>query len=720
MAKKKKKLKRYSTETVMKKVLLYFISNPDKEFTYGDLIKHFKKKKVMKEQVVESLEKLSQQGKLRKSNSKLFKLKKGKSSKKPIVGYVDMNKSGNAYVITDQHAKDVFIKYGNLNQAFNGDKVKVEIFAERKSGKLEGKVVEILERNQTEFVGQIHISKQFAFVQPDRSITPVDFFIAPENTMDAKHLDKVVIQLLNWRPKDKSPTGKVVKVLGKPGLNDVEMQAILVENGFPLSFPKEVMQETNKISDKITEAEIAERRDMREVPTFTIDPHDAKDFDDAISMQQLENGNWEIGVHIADVSHYVKPGTALDKEAYKRATSVYLVDRVLPMLPEKISNVICSLRPNEEKCTYSAVFEMDENAKVINEWFGRTVTYSDKRFTYEEAQEIIEGAESEWSEQLALLNDLAYKLRAQKFDNGAISFETAEVKFRFDEEGKPIEVYTKERKDAHLLIEDFMLLANRSVAGFIQKQKAKTGKDIPYVYRVHDLPDIEKLVTFQHYASTFGHEIQLDNMDEFSKSLNSMMKKIAGKPEQSLLSFLAVRSMSKAKYTTTNIGHYGLGFENYTHFTSPIRRYPDVLAHRLLESVLKKQPIAKRNALQMQLEHSSLMERKAIKAERTATKFKQVEFLQDKIGQEFEGMISGVKHYGIFVELLESKCEGLVGIEDLPYDQYVYKEAKQAIVGLLSDRTFKLGDVVRVKVEKTNLENRTIDMVMAESHDEEE
>jgi len=712
MAKKKKKFKQYSTDVVVKKVLLYFIGNQNKQFSYSEVINHFKKKKIIKEQVVDALHILAKQDKLEKIKGKKFKLKSQRKIKsKPIEGFVDMSKSGNGYVVSDAVAKDVYIKAANLNRAMDGDKVTVELFLPRKrTGKQEGKIIEILERAQTDFVGVIHLKKDFAFVVPDKPEMKADFFIPPDKVNGAKEKDKVVVRMLDWNEHQKSPTAEVVEVLGKPGLNDVEMQSILVENGFRLSFPKEVQQELKKLSTEITAEEIAKRRDFRKVLTITIDPEDAKDFDDAISIQALDNGHYEIGVHIADVSHYIQPNTALDKEAFKRSTSVYLVDRVLPMLPERISNVLCSLRPNEEKLSYSAVFEIDKSGKVYNEWFGRTVIYSDRRFTYEEAQEVIETGEGDYPEEIQLLNEIALKLRKKRYQKGAISFETEEVKFKFDEEGKPISVYTKQRKDAHMMIEDFMLLANRSVAEYIDEQNQKTNSIIPYVYRVHDIPDIERLITFNYYADTFGFKVDLDSAESIAKSLNQIMDKVKGTPAQNILSYMAVRCMSKAKYTTENIGHYGLAFKHYTHFTSPIRRYPDVLAHRLLEFYLTKQKRGDNAKIEAQLQHCSLMERKAIKAERTATKYKQVEFLSDKIGEEFEGMISGVKQYGIFVELLGNKCEGLIPIETLPYDQYVYKEAKQTIDGLINNRVFKIGDQLKVKVVKTNMENRTIDM----------
>jgi len=712
MAKRKKKVKAYATDVVMQKVLRYFISNHQKWMPYQVLIDHFTKKKMLKEQIVDAIDRLENQGKLQKNKAKQFKFNKETSKKdKPLTGVVDMSKSGNAYVIINSETKDIYVKSANLNRALDGDTVEVELFLKRKrSSKQEGKIVKIIKRSQTEFVGVIKIDKQYAFVIPDNPSMPVDFFIPPNFINKAKNKDKVIVKMMEWEARKKSPTGKVIKILGKPGLNDVEMQSILVANGFGLVFPKAVMNETKQLKETVDEKDLKGRRDFREITTFTIDPEDAKDFDDAISFETLENGNFEIGVHIADVSHYVKPGSALDDEAIKRATSVYLVDRVLPMLPEKISNVVCSLRPDETKLCYAAVFEINAKGEVLKQWFGRTVIHSDRRFTYEEAQTVIETGEGDFAHEIVTLNTLAELLRKQRFKNGAISFETEEVKFKFDKDGKPISVYTKDRKAAHMLVEDFMLLANRSVAEFIHQKEAKTKSKIPFVYRVHDAPDMERLITFNFYAESMGQQLDLSSPKSIAHSLNRLMESVKGQPMQHLLSYMAVRSMSKAIYTTENIGHYGLAFEHYTHFTSPIRRYPDVLVHRNLTKVLNGNYNIRKGDLEKTLVHCSSQERKAVKAERAATKYKQVEFMLDKVGKTFEGMVSGVKHYGLFVELTENKCEGLVPIETLPYDQYVYKEAKQCIVGLLNDSLYKIGDLLLVKITRADMEKQTIDM----------
>jgi len=723
MAKKrgKAKIKSKQSNEVQKKVLQYFIKKPKHESLASDIIKYFKSRNIQKNLILLALDKLQLSGSIKKLSNNKFIFNASKSNaKSEIIGFIDLTKSGNAYVISPNVKQDVFIKQSNINKAFDGDKVRVELYLERKSSsKIEGKVVEIIERNNTEFVGTLSTLNDYAFVIPDRSKVNVDFFIPKEKLSDAKSGDKVVVKLLEWRGKQKSPIAKIIEVLGKPGLDDVEMKSILIDNGFPLVFSEEVISETNQISETISEEEIKSRRDIRDVFTITIDPKDAKDFDDALSLKKLDNGNYEVGIHIADVSYYVKPNTALDKEAQKRATSVYLADRVLPMLPEKISNQICSLRPKEEKCSFSAFFELDANANVKNEWFGRTVIFSDHRFTYEGAQEVIEKREGMFAEELTVLNDLAHKLRKKRFDNGSISFETDEVRFKFDEDGNPVSIYVKERKDAHLLVEDYMLLANKKVAEFVHTQEKKLNKNIAFQYRVHDLPDIEKLMTLQLYAKEFGYKIDLSNVDDVAKNLNKLMLEVKGTPLQNLLSFLAVRTMAKAKYTTDNIGHFGLAFQFYSHFTSPIRRYPDVLAHRYLQQILNGKSDFKKNEIELQLEHSSKMERAAIKSERTATKYMQVKFLTDKVGETFEGMISGVKHYGIFVELTANKCEGLIPIETLPFDKYVYDENKQQIKGLISETVFKLGNIITIKITKTDIEKRTIDFELVQGQSSE-
>ncbi len=624
-----------------------------------------------------------------------------------VTGTIDMTSTGNAYLVSPDMESDVFISRGNLNRAFDGDLVTAELTKIR-GKKPEGKVREILERRQREIVGTVHMGKGFAFVVPDHRKIPIDIFIPPEKLGNVRDGEKVIARIIDWNKNMKNPQGEILEVLGHLGENDAEMKSILAESGFPLHFPDAVMQEADAIGMEIPEEEIAKRRDFRDVTTFTIDPNDAKDFDDALSFRKLENGRYEVGIHIADVSHYVKEGTALEKEAYRRSTSVYLVDRVLPMLPEKLSNMVCSLRPNEEKLCFAAVFELDEKAQVHKRWFGRTVIKSDRRFTYDEAQEIIEGKDGDFKEEILKLNELSLHLRKEKFKNGAIAFETVEFKFILDIDGVPIEVLPKERKEAHMLIEDFMLLANKEVATYVGKPHPNK-KTRPFVYRVHDRPDPEKLADFARTAKTFGYDFKYDTPRVAAESLNKLMKEIKGKPEQDILEKLAIRSMAKAIYTTNNIGHYGLGFKYYTHFTSPIRRYPDVMVHRLLDDELHNRKFKNQAELEQKCRHSSAMEVKAVEAERESVKYKQVQYMMDKVGQEFDGIISGVVNFGLFVELIDSRAEGLVDIDSLKHDFFVYNESNHALIGSETGIMYRLGDKVRVRLVKADLERRRLD-----------
>ncbi len=535
-----------------------------------------------------------------------------------------------------------------------------------------------------------------------------DIFVPLSDLNGAKNGQKVQVSITDWPEGAKNPIGKIINVLGTQGENDTEMNAILAQYGFPLSFPDAVEKEANAIPETVSEAEIKGRRDFRQTTTFTIDPADAKDFDDAISFKKLENGNYEIGVHIADVSHYVLPKSNLDKEAYERATSVYLVDRVIPMLPERLSNGVCSLRPNEDKLCFAAVFELDDQANVITQWFGRTAIHSDKRFSYEEAQEVIENKAGDFAEELLKLNDLAYKLRDKKFKNGAISFESAEVKFKLDERGKPIGVYVKERKDAHKLIEDFMLLANKKVAEFIAK-KGKGKQKYTFVYRSHDSPNLENLNNFATFASRFGYKINMKTDKEIAKSLNYLMEDVEGKKEQNILTQLAIRSMAKAIYTTKKTSHYGLAFDHYTHFTSPIRRYPDVMVHRLLALYLDGGKSANEEEYEAASSHSSAMEKRAADAERASIKYKQAEYLEENIGSIFTGIISGVTEWGMYVEIIENKCEGMIRLRDITDDFYVLDEKNYCIIGQRKKKKYQLGDEVQVRVKKVDLSKRQID-----------
>lgn len=627
-----------------------------------------------------------------------------------ITGKVDMTADGSAYIVPEDETEsgDIYVAPRKLRKALNGDIVKVHAYQRRKGRKREGEVVEILQRAKTEFTGTIDISKSYAFFMADDRKMLHDIFIPLDNLNGAKNGEKVLVSIIEWPEQAKNPIGIVKNVLGVKGENNTEMNAILADYGFPLQFPADVEEEANAIPETISPEEIQGRADFRPKTTFTIDPIDAKDFDDAISFVELENGNYEIGVHIADVSHYVRPDTALDKEAVERATSVYLVDRVIPMLPERLSNGVCSLRPNEDKLCFSAVFELTEQAQVVNEWFGRTIIHSDKRFTYEEAQEVIEAKEGPFAKEILKLNELAYILREKKFKNGAISFESEEVKFKLDEKGKPIGVYTKVRKDAHKLIEDFMLLANRKVAEFIGKQgKGKNKKT--FVYRFHDSPNPETLGTFAQFAARFGHKLNTKTDKEAAKSLNGLMQRIEGQREQNILTSLAIRSMAKAIYTTKSTSHYGLAFDYYTHFTSPIRRYPDVMVHRLLQFYLDGGSKINAEHYEKLCEHSSQKEKKAAEAERASIKYKQAEYLEDQIGHEYTGIVSGVTEWGMYVEIQENKCEGMVRLRDIDDDFYTLDEKNYAIIGQRKKKVYQLGDEVQIKVKKVDLEKRQID-----------
>lgn len=627
-----------------------------------------------------------------------------------VVGTVDMTNEGSAFIIPDdEFEKDIFVAPRKLRHALNGDRVKVYVYAKKASGrKKEGEVVEILERAKLDFIGVAKISDKFAFIIPDDRKMQHDIFVPLTEIRDAKNNQKVKVTITDWPEGAKNPIGKVTDVLGYEGNNDTEMNAILAQYGFPLSFPSKVEEEANAISDSISQQEIDKRRDFRQVTTFTIDPIDAKDFDDAISFQQLENGNYEIGVHIADVSNYVQPGSALDKEAYERATSVYLVDRVIPMLPERLSNGLCSLRPNEDKLCFSAVFELDEQANIHNQWFGRTVIHSNRRFTYEEAQEVIESKTGDFATEILKLNELAYILRDRKFKKGAISFESTEVKFKLDESGKPIGVYVKERKDAHKLIEDYMLLANKKVAEYVAKM-GKGKKKLTFVYRVHDSPNMDNLNNFAQFASRFGYKINTKNDKDIAKSLNHMMEDVEGKREQNILTQLAIRSMAKAIYTTKKTSHYGLAFDFYTHFTSPIRRYPDVMVHRLLAQYLENGKSADEKFYEDASAHSSAMEKRAADAERASVKYKQAEYLENNVGEIFKGTISGVTEWGMYVEIAENKCEGMVRLRDIADDFYVLDEKNYCIVGQRKHKKYQLGDEVEIRVKKVDLSKRQID-----------
>lgn len=628
-------------------------------------------------------------------------------------GTVDFVNPRYAFVICDQLEEDIWIDHDDMNFALDGDRVKVKLLDAPAGKRQEGEIVDIIERKRDEFVGKIEISSSYAFVITDNRKMHLDIFIPNSGTRGAKNGDKVIVKIKQWHDEQNSPVGVVKEILGKAGENETEMHAILAEFDLPLRFPDQVLIESQKIRSRVTKAEINKRRDFRAIPTFTIDPADAKDFDDALSVKKLGNGRWEIGVHIADVTHYVRPNTALDNEAYKRATSVYLVDRVVPMLPEKLSNNLCSLRPNEDRLTFSAVFEMDEEANVITQWFGRTIIHSDRRFAYEEAQEIMDSGKGEMAEALKLLNKLAKKMTQDRFKSGAVNFETTEVRFKLDENGKPKGIYIKERKDAHRLIEEFMLLANKKVAEFIFKMKEGVKeKEKTMIYRVHEKPDMEKLQNFSTFAKKFGYDISL-NGKGIANSINRLVSKSSGNPQQDFLQYLAIRTMAKAKYTTDAIGHFGLAFEHYTHFTSPIRRYPDVMVHRLLQRYLDGKRSANREEFETKARHTTDMEKKAADAERASIKYKQVEFMQSVEDKVFEGIVSGVTDWGIYVEIIETKCEGMVRMGDIVDDFYELDADNYRVIGKKTKNIIAFGDLVKVRVKDTNLEKRTLDLVFA-------
>ncbi|MCD9574726.1 ribonuclease R [Flavobacterium soyae] len=635
-------------------------------------------------------------------------------------GTIDMTSRKTAYFICDEFEEDVFIPTNNLNRALDKDKVKVYVYNRRKGKRPEGEVIEVIERDKTEFVGVIDIQANFAFVSTANPKMYTDIFIAKDKIGGAENGDVVLVKIDEWPKRADSPFGTVIRVLGKPGEHNTEIHAILAEYGLPADFPVEVEVFAQKLDTSIQESEIAKRRDMRDTLTFTIDPKDAKDFDDALSFKKLENGNFEIGIHIADVSYYLEEGTILDDEAYQRATSVYLVDRVVPMLPEVLSNFACSLRPNEEKYTFSAVFEVSPASQVINQWFGRTVIYSDQRFAYEEAQYIIETKDNtipadisitgesyvvsdEIVEATLKLDELAKILRKKRMQQGAISFDKVEVKFNLNEEGEPEGVYFKISKDANHLIEEFMLLANRKVAEYIGKQK-KT-----FVYRIHDEPNEDKLIAMQTVIAKFGYKIDFRNKGDIAKSLNSLMEEVNGKKEQNLIDTLAIRSMSKAKYSTDNIGHYGLAFDYYSHFTSPIRRYPDVMVHRLLQYYLDGGASVDEETYETKSLHCSNMENLATNAERDSIKYMQVKYMQDHQDEEFLGVISGVTEWGIYVEIVSNKCEGMVRIREIKDDYYTFDEKQYALVGATSNSILQLGDEIYVKVKNADLVKKQLD-----------
>lgn len=636
-----------------------------------------------------------------------------------VKGVLEITRSGIGYVVIADGSGDVLVRPGDFNTALNGDTVRVKLRDNFSGRKKEGKIIEVVSRRQTEFIGHIQLGTNYAFFVPDTDKPMPDLFIPLDKVNGAGNKERVVARLVKWEKGDKKPVGEVVSLLTAEAENNIAMKGILTEAGFPLTFPDEVIEESERISDTIPPSEIKLRKDFRETLTFTIDPFDAKDFDDALSIKKIKTGFYEIGVHIADVSHFVVPQTELDEEAYKRATSVYLPDRVNPMLPEIISNELCSLRPHEDKLTFSAVFQMTTAGVIKNIWLGRTIIHSNHRFTYEEVQEIIEAkGEGLHGEEIMLLNGIAQTLRKERFSRGAINFSSQEVRFKLDEKGKPIGIVIKESKEAHQLIEEFMLLANKAVAEHIAKVEV-SGKPVPFPYRVHDQPDEEKLAPFMEFARKYGHSFNVSSPEAIAASFNQMLLDVKGRPEQHVLEQLGIRTMAKAIYTTDNIGHYGLGFEEYCHFTSPIRRYPDVLVHRVLESCLQKKPSVDKK-MEEKCKHCSERERAAMEAERASNKYKQVEYLRDYLGEVFEGVISGVASFGFWVETIAHKCEGLVTVTSLlDYDDFRMIEGDYSLVGRRSGRKFKMGDKVWIKVIAANLEKRQLDFDWVLKADEE-
>lgn len=708
------KEKRANRPALREEILDVFNANPKRSLNYKQVSAVMGLTKKSSRQLVEMLLlEMTEEGILSEVVPGKYKLL---SLAAQITGTVDMTVAGSAYIVPDEGGEDIFVSQANLKGALHGDKVKVLLFARKKRRQLEGEIVEIIKRKRELFVGQLQVSEHFAFLVCDWKVINRDIFIPKNKLKGAVNGQKAVVRIVEWPVGAKNPVGEVVDVLGDVGDNDAEMHAILAEFNLPYSYPEEAIVAAEKIPDAITKEEIAKRRDFRNVTTFTIDPVDAKDFDDALSIQQLGEDLWEIGVHIADVTHYVKPDSVIDNEAYVRATSVYLVDRTVPMLPERLSNYLCSLRPGEDKLCFSAVFKMNGQGHVQESWIGRTIIHSDKRFAYEEAQLVIETGEGPFAEELKVLNSIAKELRAGRYRKGAINFERVEVRFQLDEKGKPISVYFKESKEANNLIEEFMLMANKRVAELIatnELEKNKKSEPKTFVYRIHDVPDTDKFEAFAKFVRKFGLDANPEPKESLSQALNRLLKSVKGRSEQNIVETLAVRTMAKAVYSTRNIGHYGLAFRHYSHFTSPIRRYPDMMAHRLLQRYMDGDKSVPADKYEEMCEHCSEMEQRAADAERASIKYKQVEFLKDRVGEVFDGVISGVSEWGVYVELVDSKCEGLIPVRELDDDYYTFDEENYMLVGRRYKRKFQLGDAVKIQVLKANLEKRQLDFTLA-------
>lgn len=693
------------------KIIEVLFKNPNKPLNYKQIASNLNlTNRIDKEILIKDLQALLADKKIKETDRGKFKVN---ADRDYLIGTIDITQSGSAYVTVDGIEQDIYIPKTKKKNALQGDVVRIYLYPKKgKSQKAEGEVIDVVKRFKTLYTGifEPQPSGKYGFVIMDNRALHVDFFIPKDKFKGAEKGEKVIVELKDWPLDADNPFGEIIEVLGQPEETGVEMHAILLEYNLPYKFPEEVEAEAAQLDVNIHQEEIAKRRDMRKITTFTIDPKDAKDFDDALSIQKLENGNWEIGVHIADVTHYVRPGTLLEQEAYNRATSVYLVDRVVPMLPEVLSNDACSLRPNEDKYTFSAVFEMDDDAKVLNEWYGRTVTHSDRRFTYEEAQEILEGVEGDFKEELNTLDQLAKILRKKRMAAGAITFDKIEVKFDLDENNNPIGTYFKISKDSNHLIEEFMLLCNRKVSEYVSTGKDGKPNNNTFVYRVHDDPDMDKLQDLRLFIKQFGYTLDLRTRDSITQSMNQLLQDVKGKPEENLIETLAVRTMSKAKYSTENdIGHYGLAFKYYSHFTSPIRRYPDMMAHRLLQHYLEGGKSLAAAPYEEKCIHSSAREKLATDAERDSIKYMQVKYMQQFVGEEFYGFITGVQDFGIFVEIPETRCEGMIRLRNMEEDSFYFDEKNYAVVGRKSGITYQLGDKVLIKVAKADLRSKQLD-----------